>query len=185
MQPFCKKVNREFSVFDINIHGLETKTYEYDFEGDDSFFSIFEQEILEGGSFRAKVFLEKTTTLVRLNFEINARLKLICDRCLEPFEEDFKITETHIYKFGHKTEEISDEMDMIPFGTPKINVAELIFDFILLQVPIKKLHPRFREEVAGSEDGVMVYQDQDFEQENESKETDPRWAALLNIKDKK
>lgn len=185
MQPFCKKVNREFSAFDINIHGLETKTYEYNFEGDDSFFSVFEQEIIEGGSFKARVILEKTSTLIRLNFEIDARLKLLCDRSLEVFEEDFKINEIHIYKFGHKTEEVSDEMDMIPFGTPKINVAELIFDFVLLQVPIKKLHPRFRDEAAGDEDGVMIYQDQEAEKEKESTETDPRWAALLNLKNKK
>ncbi|MFN8430014.1 MAG: DUF177 domain-containing protein [Spirosomataceae bacterium] len=178
-------MNREFSAFDINIHGLETKTYEYDFEGDDSFFSVFEQEIIEGGSFKAKVILDKTSTLIRLNFEIYARLKLLCDRSLETFEEDFKINEMHIFKFGHNTEEISDEMDVIPFGTPKINVAELIFDYVLLQVPIKKLHPRFRDEISGDEEGVMIYQDQETEKESESKETDPRWAALLNLKDKK
>lgn len=182
MQPFCKKVNKVISNFDINIHGLEDKNYEYQFEGSNSFFEHFEQDIVEGGDFKVNLVLEKTATLLRLRFEIDAYLKLICDRSLEEFTENFKIQETHIYKFGEKAQEMSDEMEVIPFGTPKINVAELVSEFMLLSVPMKNLHPKYRTEEDEDEDGILVYVDPNAEKTETDISTDPRWAALLNLK---
>lgn len=184
MQPFCKKVNKAISNFDINIHGLEEKNYEYQFEGSDAFFDNFEQDIIEGGNFSVNLKLEKTATLIRLRFEIDADLRLVCDRSLEEFTENFKINETHIYKFGDSVQEMTDEMEMIPFGTPKINVAALISDYILLSVPMKHVHPRYRNEDDEDEDGVMVYIDPNAEKPESDTSIDPRWAALLNIKNK-
>lgn len=183
MQPFCKKVNKVISKFDINIHGLEEKTYEYEFEGSDSFFEYFEQEIIEGGNFKINLSLDKSSTLIRLKFDINANLKLVCDRSLEEFEENFLIEEKYIYKFGEKAQFVSDEIETIPFGTPKINVAEHIFDFIMLRVPMKKLHPKFRiEEDEEDEDGKLIYVDPHTEENIKTDGLDPRWAALLKIK---
>ena len=182
MQPFCKKVNKVISDFDINIHGLEDKNYEYQFEGSDSFFEHFVQDIVERGDFKVKLVLEKTSTLLRLRFDIDADLRLVCDRSLEEFTENFIIHETHIYKYGETSQEMSDEMEVIPFGTPKINVADLISDYILLSVPMKNLHPRFRAEEDEDEDGIMVYLDPNAERPETDTSTDPRWAALLNLK---
>jgi len=175
-------VKRELSKYDILIHGLEDKNHEYEFEGADAFFSEFEQDIVEGGSFRAKVLLEKSATLIRLNFSITSRLRLQCDRSLEIFEEEFHSDEMHIFKFGSTAAEMSEDLEVIPFGTPRINIASLLFDYILLQVPMKKLHPRFREE-EGDEEGTMVYRDPGFKEEKEEIQ-DPRWAALINLKNK-
>ncbi len=182
MQPFCKKVNKVISDFDINIHGLEDKNYEYIFEGSDLFFEHFDQDIIEGGDFKVKLILEKTTTLLRLRFDIDANLRLICDRSLEEFTEKFIIQETHIYKYGESAQEMSDEMEVIPFGTPKLNVADLISDYILLSVPMKNLHPRFRTDEDEDEDGILVYVDPNAEKTETDTSTDPRWAALLNLK---
>ena len=182
MQPFCKKVNKVISNFDINIHGLEDKNYEYQFEGSNLFFEHFEQDIIEGGDFIVKVVLEKNTSLIRLRLNIDANLKLICDRSLEKFTENFKIQETHIYKFGDAAQEMTDEMEVIPFGTPTINIAQLVSDYILLSVPMKNLHPKFREDEEIESDGLLVYVDPNIESPKTEVNTDPRWAALLNLK---
>lgn len=173
-------MKRELSKYDILIHGLEDKNHEYEFEGNDIFFQEFEQDIIEGGSFKAKVLLEKNATFIRLNLDIASRLRLQCDRSLDIFEEEFSSREMHIFKFGGSAAEMSDEMEIIPFGTHKINIANLLFDYILLQVPMKKLHPRFRTE-DGPEEGTLVYKDPNFTEEKEEIQ-DPRWAALINLK---
>lgn len=175
-------MKRELSKYDILIYGLEDKTHEYELEGGDAFFQEFEQDILEGGSFKVKILLEKNPTLIRLTMEITSVLRLICDRSLDIFEEEFTSNEMHIFKFGNTAEEISDDLEVIPFGTAKINIGSLLFDYILLQVPMKKLHPRFRSENT-PEEGKMVYQDPDFLEEKEETQ-DPRWAALINLKNK-
>ncbi len=175
-------MKKELTKYDINIVGLEDKNYDFDFSGQDAFFGEFEQDIIEGGAFRVKVLLEKNSSFIRLNMDINADLKLLCDRSLEVFEENFASHEKHIFKFGSSNEEMSDEIDQIPYGTQKLNIAQLLFDYILLLVPMKKLHPRFRNDE--SEDGVMVYVDPSFTEETEEEIQDPRWAALINLKNK-
>ncbi len=175
-------MKRELSKYDILIHGLEDKNHEYEFEGDDAFFQEFEQDIIEGGRFKVKVLLEKNATLIRLILDITSQLRLQCDRSLDIFEEEFHSDEMHIFKFGSTAAEVSDDMEVIPFGTHKINIADLLFDYILLQVPMKKLHPRFRAEDI-PEEGKIVYEDPDFREEKEEIQ-DPRWAALINLKNK-
>ncbi|MCD8540136.1 MAG: DUF177 domain-containing protein [Leadbetterella sp.] len=175
-------MKKELSKYDILIHGLEDKNHEYEFEGADAFFQEFEQDIVEGGRFKANVLLEKNASLIRVNLDITAQLRLQCDRSLEFFEEEFSTHATHIFKFGGSTAEVSDELEVIPFGTHKINIANLLFDYILLQVPMKKLHPKFRAEDT-PEEGTMVYQDPNFTEEKEEIQ-DPRWAALINLKNK-
>lgn len=177
-------MNRELAKYDINIYGLEEKNHEYEFEGNDSFFSEFEQDIIEGGTFKVNIILEKTSSFIRLNIDLKSNLRLLCDRSLEIFNEDFNSHEKHIFKFGATSEEMTDELEVIPYGTPKINIAHLLFEYILLQVPVKKLHPRFRD--TEGEDGTMVYTDPNFKKEEEEEEKlDPRWAALINLKNKK
>ncbi len=175
-------MNTIISKFDINIHGLDYKSHEYTFEGDDSFFEEYEQDIIEHGTFKVNLVLEKNSTLLKLNFEIKANIELQCDRSLEYFIEEFNFNEKFIFKFGEKEEEINEEMAIIPFGTLKINVADIIFDYITVRVPMKKLLPKFREETERSEDGVMVYIDKNASEEKEESQVDPRWEALLKIK---
>ena len=173
-------MNKELTKYNINLHGLEDKDHKYSFEGDDSFFEEFEQEIIEGGTFKIDVLLEKNTTFVRLNLDIESNLRLICDRSLEEYTEVFHTKRKYIFKYGNKNEEYDDEIEVITYGTPKINIATLIFEYILLQVPMKKLHPRFRDEEG--EEGTMVYIDPKSKSENEEETQDPRWAALINLK---
>ncbi len=183
LHPFCKKVNNIISNFDITIHGLEDKTHEFYFEGSDSFFKAFEQDYIENGNFKAHISLEKTSFSLRLKFSIVANINMQCDRSLETFTEQFNLEEKYIYKFGDKPEVLSDEIEVIPYGVPKINVSEHIFDFISLQIPIKKLHPKFRKDVGGNEEGIMVYSDSSKKTGVENESIDPRWADLLKLKD--
>lgn len=173
-------MNKELSKYDINIYGLQERIHEYSFEGNEAFFSEFEQDIIEGGRFIARIVLEKTSTFIKLDIDLTSHLRLICDRSLEEFEEEFYSKEKHIFKFGAISEEMSDEIEVIPFGTAKINIAQLLFEYILLQVPVKKLHPRFRDEEEA--EGIMVYTDPSFQEEEKEEKLDPRWASLINLK---
>ena len=69
-------------------------------------------------------------------------------------------------------------------------MAQFIYEFINLEVPIKKLHPRFQEEETQDDDSdsLLIYS---TEAENEADSDspsedliDPRWLALKSLKDK-
>ena len=183
MQPFCENVSKILSKYDINIQGLEEKVHTFEFEGDDKFFGAFEQSFIKKGHFKAIVKLNKNSALIQLDFDITANVELTCDRSLELFEEPISVKERYIYKFGDRHEEITDEIEMIPHGAATINIAQHIYDFICVSLPMKKLHPRFREEDI-DEEGLLVYTSEKEEPTNEPKEQgiDPRWAALSKLR---
>lgn len=185
MQPFCKKVSKVLSKYDIHIQGLENKRYNYEFEGGNEFFEFFEQDIISSGHFKAQVVLDKNSALLQLFFEIEGVVSLTCDRSLEPFDEPIHLKEKYIYKFGDRYEEITDEIEMIPQNTATINLAQHIYDFIGVSLPMKKLHPRFRHEEEEEEDKFIYSTDEGVEEEKKEEPIDPRWAALLSLKNPK
>jgi uncharacterized protein len=181
LQPFCENVGKILSKYDIHIHGLEDKRYTFEFEGGNAFFETFEQDFLNKGSFKAIVNLNKNSSLVQLDFEITGSIGLTCDRCLEEFDEQIHIFEKYIYKYGDRHEEITDELEMIPHGTATVNIAQHIYDFIGISLPMKKLHPRFRDEEI-DEEGLLLYSTDKEEEEEKEPEIDPRWAALNKLR---
>jgi uncharacterized metal-binding protein YceD (DUF177 family) len=180
----------ELKPYEIPILKLENKRHEYDFVGDDSFFEAMQQELIRRGRFQAHLTLDKSETMLHLKFGIRGSYELLCDRTLEPFEEPFETTQRLIMKYGDEPEEISDEIEIIGWDTPSINVARYLFEFIALTVPVKKLHPRLRAEEADEDEeeadreGKLVYSSEPGEPEaaDEAPAVDPRWQALAKLK---
>ncbi|MDI9875840.1 YceD family protein [Flectobacillus rivi] len=132
--------------YKVDIFRLENKQYVLEFEGDNQFFAEFEQDEVGKGNFKAKVTLDKSETMIQLLYEIEAVVELTCDRSLELFDYPISITKKMILKFADRTEEVTDELMLIDRHVQQINVAQDIFDFIFLEIPIKRLHPKFVQE---------------------------------------
>lgn len=178
---------KALTQYDIDIYGLKEKQYAYDFESRSEFFEELEQELIENGNFKTHLTLDKSATMLILNFHIVGNVELVCDRSLEIFEEPLDIQERLILKYGDHNEQLSDEIELIRQDTVRINVASHIFEYIALALPMKKLHPRFRTDEEEMEDeeeieGILVYQTPEDETPEEPEEEDPRWAALKKLK---
>lgn len=179
----------ELKKYTIQIFGLEDKTYQYEFVSGDAFFAAMEQDLVQRGNFRTHLTLDKSSTMIRLDFRIQGDVELICDRSLEPFNEPIDLQERLFLKFGDHNEELTDEIELIVWNTQQINVARYIFDFIGLALPVRKLHPRFRAEEADEDDsddeGKVIYRsDPDTpDDENAGVPLDPRWEALRKLRD--
>lgn len=174
--------------YDINIVGLENKRYEYDFESGDAFFAALEQELIRRGQVQTHVVLDKSETMIRLDFHLVGTVEQTCDRSLDEYEEPVETRQMLLLKFGDHNEELSDEIELIERNTATINVARYIFEFISLSLPMKRLHPRFRdeEELEDEESNVkLIYSSGPAtdEEDNDEPTTDPRWAALRKLHD--
>ena len=146
--------------FDIEIFKLSNKKHEFSYDLNSSFFADFENSLIENGKLHVDLKLEKSETLMIAEFYIKGFVELICDRTLETF--DFEIDNNYklIFKFGDEFVELTDEIISIPRDTQKINVAQYIYEFIGLSVPMKKLHPRFKdsiEEGPADEETLLIY----------------------------
>lgn len=128
----------------------------------------------------ANIALEKNNDHFKINFLIKGFVMLTCDRSLEEFEQYMDINKHLIIRYAEKAEEISDDQETISFDTLSINMAKYIYEYIGLEIPYKKLHPRFRDQ--SSEEDPLVYQTETYKKEDLEDDIDPRWKALLKLK---
>jgi uncharacterized metal-binding protein YceD (DUF177 family) len=183
-------------TFDIEVIRFVEGTHEIDFEIGDSFFEHFQDnELVHSGTLTVRVNMNKGANIIELNFHIKGEVKLTCDRSLEQFGQPLDFVETIFYKYGIEEKEINEDMMMITRDTPTINVAQLIYEFILLALPTKKIHPDYRNEmdeedyegtgsyayIDGQEAGA--HQDDSSKEEN-TESVDPRWDLLKKFKNK-
>jgi uncharacterized metal-binding protein YceD (DUF177 family) len=184
---------KELQKYDIDIFKLSDKQHVYTFESGDSFFELFEHSLLHKGQLHTQLVLDKSPTMLQLHFHIAGSVELTCDRTLEPFDYPLEIDRQLILKFGEENKELTDEIEIITRDTQRINVAQYIFEFIGLSLPMKKLHPRLANEKmeVETEESVLVYSSAapgDTEAspsnaEDEDSSIDPRWQALKKLKE--
>ncbi|WMJ74525.1 DUF177 domain-containing protein [Cytophagaceae bacterium ABcell3] len=176
-------------LYDIDIISLSNKKHYYSYQIDSSFFAIFEDSYIQQGSLQAELTLDKTETLIRINFKVNGTVELTCDRSLEQFDFQILLDEGLIFKYGDDYTELTEEIILIPRNLQTLNVAQYIYEFIGLSVPMKKLHPRFiTEENHEDAESILIYTSEETEEKGEKEEKsdegdeDPRWKILKNIR---
>ena len=174
MQSFkIKSVQKSIlNTFKIDIFRLENKQYLHEFEGNDDFFEALDQALIQKGNFKANVVLNKNETMIQMMYNIIGSVELTCDRSLDLFDFPVDITQKMILKFSDHNEEITEELMLIDRNTQYINVAQDIFDFIGLQIPIKKLHPRFIKDEVTYESLMKKFEDEYEEEDIDEDELD-------------
>lgn len=169
--------------YKIDIQSLTFKQHEYHFEGDSKFFDTFENSPVNKGKWECGLILDKSETMIQINFSIKGEVELICDRSLKAFRYQLNFSQRSIFKYGEEWEELDDEITIIPRNLDQLNIGSLIFEYIVLNLPMRKIHPDLNEE---EWDEDLIYStDEEFENEEaEEQEVDPRWENLKKLKNK-
>lgn len=183
---------KEIKKYDIHLTKLSNKTHEYEFELDDHFFELYSQQIMHGGNLKVHVVLDKSERLLNFTFHIVGTVRVTCDRSLDEFDYPMDIERNLLMRFGEEELELDENVFQILPETQFINLAQHFYDFIGLALPMKKLHPRYLEEMEDEEedadvDGLLIYStgpadDEEGKDDDDDEEIDPRWAALKKIK---
>lgn len=171
--------------YSVNIVGLSNTIHHFEFEVGNEFFSQYGNDLISEGSLKAMVTLDKRETFIDARFSIDGSIKLICDRSLDPFDYRVKTEKKLVFKYGDADEELSDEIIMIHRDTDTLKLGQYIFEFIALEVPMKKLHPRFQnEEEDDTTDGKIIYSSKPSadDDDNNGEDIDPRWEILKKLK---
>ena len=125
----------------IPFSGLKEGLYKYEFQAEDLFFEHYDNPDIRGGSIRIHLKLLKKNNFLELHFNITGILRLVCDRCLDEFDTYVETDEILFVRFGDAYEELSDNVIVIPAGENRLNIAQFIYEFSVLSLPIKKVHP--------------------------------------------
>jgi uncharacterized metal-binding protein YceD (DUF177 family) len=170
-------------AFRVNIAGLSNKIHHFQYELGDAFFGQYGTGLVSEGAFHVDVTLDKRETLIEARFVIKGEAKLVCDRSLDPFQYPVKTNKKVVFKYGDADEELSDEIIMIHRDSDSLELGQYMYEFIALEIPIKKLHPRYAEEAEDDSEGKIIYTSASADGQNEEdKDIDPRWEKLKKLK---
>jgi uncharacterized metal-binding protein YceD (DUF177 family) len=170
--------------YSVNIIGLSNRAHSFNYQFSDEFFARYGKDFIPGGKFEAKIVLHKHDTFIEAEFKINGRASLICDRSLDSFELPMAIDKKMVFKYGAEETELSDEIVLITHETTSLDLGQLMYEFIALEMPMRKLHPRFQQEddENENEEGKVIYSSSTDSDDSEEEKIDPRWEQLKKLK---
>ncbi|WP_310390912.1 DUF177 domain-containing protein [Hymenobacter sp.] len=172
------------SQFDLNLAKLALKTHRFEYELGPDFFALFDQPLVEEGRLHVDVELLKTERLLTLNFHIEGTVRLTCDRSLDEFDHPLDLREQLLVRFGDEAKELDDNVLQITPDTQALPLAQHLYDYIGLALPMKKLHPRFQNEADDNPAAPtkLIFSTRPAnEGPDDDEPADPRWAALRNL----
>lgn len=167
--------------YDVEFSGLKNGKHQFQFEIDKTFFELFdtEQEFSKP-KIVVDVLLEKHTTFLEFWIKTSGIIELICDITNEPFDHPIENEIKILVKYGEEYDYSNEEVITIPMHNHAFNIAQLIYEDVMLSIPMKKLSPNIKPE-----DLEILNQFSPKEEHNKSEHLDdPRWEALKQLKDK-
>lgn len=199
-----------FSKFNIDLKTLPDGTHSYSYELDRSYFEAIDHEDVRKGNVQVELIVEKTNGAYEFNFHSTGTVQIPCDRCLDEMNQEIDTHNRLIVELGEEYSEESDEIVIIPADEGAINIAWYMYEFIVLDIPIKHVHmpgmcnkfmtKKYRQHQAVAfsdsdsdsdegEDALTDELDDDFDEDIEEKDEslediDPRWEALKQLKEK-
>ncbi len=172
----------ELKAFDISFAGLKLGKHEFQYDLDNTFFENFGFEEFNSVDLKVTALLDKRNTLMDLHLSSTGHVNVNCDVTDEPFDMPLDSRMDLVIKFGEEFNDENEEILILPHGEYKFNIAQYVYEMIVLSVPAKKEHP-------GIEDGTLQSDVLDKleelsvqEPQEDNKETDPRWDVLKSLK---
>lgn len=174
---------KALKAYTIPFIGLKVGEHHFDYQIDNTFFQDFEYDEFNAVNVLIDLKFEKKTTLLELYFSAKGTVNVNCDITNEPYDQAINDQFKLVVKFGHEYNDDNEDILIIPHGEYEINIAQYIYELIILAVPIKRVHP-------GVEDGTLQsdilskLEELSPGDDNETKspeDIDPRWNNLKKL----
>ncbi len=194
----------KYSQYKIDLKNLPNETTTYSYVLDQKFFDAIDHEEVRKGNVKAELTVRRTVDAYEFNFYLFGSIQIPCDRCLDEMSQEIDATDRLIVKLGEEYSEDSDELVTIPQDEGAINIAWYLYEFIVLDIPIKHVHEqgkcnktmvsKYRQHQAVSvsdgddqddaEDDLLGgdLNDDDSIDDSSEENTDPRWDELKKLK---
>lgn len=168
--------------FTIPFIGLKEGKHQFDYQIDNTFFELFEFDEFNETAIKATLGFHKKATMLELTFNASGTVNVNCDVTNEPFEQPVEGNLTLIVKFGNEYNNENEEILIVPHGEYEINVAQYIYEMIVLAIPSKRIHPGIED---GTLESEILEKLEELQPGTDKKETeeeiDPRWNTLKKL----
>ncbi|WP_340199388.1 YceD family protein [Ascidiimonas sp. W6] len=172
---------KKLKEFDIPFVGLKQGKHQFNYHIDNEFFEGFDYNEFNEANLTIKVSLDKKSTFLELFFEADGFVNVPCDSTSEPYNQPIKAVLELVVKFGEEYNNEKEDLLIIPHGEFQINVAQYIYEMVILAVPAKRIHPGIEDGTLDSDILKRLEELTPKEEKKNENETDPRWDSLKKL----
>ncbi|GAB1417164.1 DUF177 domain-containing protein [Paludibacter sp.] len=185
----------KFGLYNIVLKDInDSKAKLFEFNLNDEYFAKIDSPEVKKGDVKAKVSVQKKIATFELSFKLDGFILVPCNRCLDDMEQPIKYEDKIEVKFGKNFSE-ENEIVIVPESEGSINIAWFMYEFIVLNIPIKHVHlpgecnknmvdklkRHITRQKSDDEEGGIYDTDDDEESIDMDDSVDPRWESLQNI----
>lgn len=168
----------QLTEYIIPFVGLKEGLHDFHFAIDNTFFDAFDYEEFNSSKINVSLQFEKKSSILNLKFAAEGTVNIPCDVTDEPFDYAIKTTFDWIVKFGEAYNDDNEELLILPHGSYQLDVAQPIYEMVVLSMPAKRIHP-------GVEDGTLqsdiLKKLEELQPKAEQNNNDPRWNKLKDL----
>tara|TARA_B100000902_G_scaffold348172_1_gene355949 strand:- start:218 stop:739 length:522 start_codon:yes stop_codon:yes gene_type:complete len=166
--------------FLLKFVGLKDGDHKFEYKLDNNFFITHGYLDFNSCNINVKVQLIKKVTVLELNIIGDGITNINCTLSNESFDYIINSKMKVLVKFGEKYDDSNDELIILPHGSHTIELDQLLYEMIVLSMPIRNVHPGIED---GSLKSDILNRLKDFDINKEkSSNFDPRWEKLKQLK---
>ena len=166
--------------------GLKLGKHKFEYQIDNAFFEIFDYNEFQNSDIKVNVVFDKKSTLFEIDFKHKGTVNVPCDLTGEDFDLPIKGKIKLIVRFGDTFNNDNEELLILPHGEFEIDIAQYIYEMIVLSIPQRRVHPGIKDGSLKTEALTKLKELTIKEQKKEKKEEkeeniDPRWDKLKQL----
>ena len=168
-------------LFKIDLKGLTEEVTALEWNLDKDFFDALDQTEVEGGALHVSLSIRKASGFFELQFHTVGTVDIVCDRCLDLMEQPIETDNRLTVKLGSTSSE-DDDTVTVDENEGILDTSWFIYEFIALAIPIQHVHAPGKCNPAMTKALEELSADRSGDEES-SQAVDPRWEALLKLKE--
>lgn len=175
---------KQTKEYTIPFVGLKLGKHKFEYQISNAFFEIFDYNEFQNSDIKVNVVLDKQSNLLEINFKHQGTINVPCDMTGEDFDLPIKGKLKLIVRFGETFNNDNEELLILPFGEFEIDIAQYIYEMIVLSIPQRRVHPGVKDGSLNTEALTKLKELTIKEQKKEKKEEeniDPRWDKLKQL----
>ncbi len=173
--------------FLIPFIGLKPGKHHFEYQISNAFFEIFDYHEFNNSNVKVNVVLEKKSTLLELALKHKGTVNVPCDMTNEEFDLPIKGNMKLIVRFGDAFNNDNEELLILPHGEFQIDIAQYIYEMIVLSVPLRRIHPGIKDGSLKTEALIKLKElslkepKEKTKKEQKEENIDPRWDKLKQL----
>ena len=171
---------KDLKQFNIPFVGLKEGSHVFNYTIDNKFFEAFNFDEYNNSSIEVSLNFLKKSTLFELIFKAKGSVEVPCDVTNELFEQEIKSKLPLVVNFGPEYNDENEEILILPHEAYEFNVAQFIYEMIVLAVPNRRVHPKVLDGTMESE-ALKKLKELQIKKVKTVENTDPRWDKLKNL----